>query len=164
MNANGTTDTTKVNLPPLPNTSQRRSMIAALSGAGRQFWGRLIVAVLFLLPLIAVFAGQLLYTAMTELQALQVSDPNITEHLVHELRSVGFLFLSVIILLCILGIYFIFFLSVRVYGPQVALVRFIDQLKAGNYSPYRSLRRDDQLKEIWKGLQDLAADLKRKHG
>jgi hypothetical protein len=51
-----------------------------------------------------------------------------------------------------------------VYGPQVALLRFIDQLKSGNYESYRRLRRDDQLKEIWQGLQDLAEELRRKSG
>lgn len=136
----------------------------ALSTAGRQFWGRVIVVILFLLPVVAIFAGHLLYSVMEEVAALKVEDPNLTANIIHELRSVGFLFLSVIILLSLLGVYFLFFLSVRVYGPQVALLRFIEQLKSGNYSPYRTLRRDDQLKEIWQGLQDLASSLHRKHG
>jgi hypothetical protein len=51
--------------------------------------------------------------------------------------------------------------AVRIYGPQVAILRFIEQMRHGDYSPYRELRRDDQLKEIWQGLQDLAAELDR---
>lgn len=144
-----------------PDSNRRQSFLQTLSGAGREFWGRVIVAGLFILPLVAVYAGHLLYTIMGEVAALEIP-PEMSAHLVHSLRSVGFLFLSVIILLCLLGIYFIFFLSVRVYGPQVALLRFIEQLKAGNYDKYRSLRRDDQLKEIWQALQDLAATLKNK--
>lgn len=133
-----------------------------MNGAGRHFWGHFAIWVLFALPLVAVYSGHLLYTVMGEVAGLQGVDAVMTEHLIHELRSVGFLFLSVIILLCLLGIYFIFFLSVRVYGPQVALLRFIDQLKNGDYSPYRNLRKEDQLKEIWQGLQELAAVLKRR--
>ena len=145
-----------------PDTSQRRSVLQTLNGAGRQFWGRVIVAGLFVLPLVAAYAGHLLYTIMTEIAGLKLEELATAQHIVSELRSVGFLFLSVIILLCLLSIFFVFFLSVRVYGPQVALLRFIDQLKSGNYQPYRKLRKDDQLKEIWQGLQELAESLARR--
>lgn len=143
--------------------SRRKNLLQLLNGAGRVFWGHFAIWVLFALPIVAVYSGHLLYTVMGEVASAQGIDPAVAEHLVHELRSVGFLFLSVIILLCLLGIYFIFFLSVRIYGPQVALLRFIEQLKAGDYSPYRKLRKDDQLKEIWQGLQELAAVLKRRN-
>jgi hypothetical protein len=148
------------------STPQRRSYWQSLAGAGpsRRFWGRLVVAVLFILPLVAMYAGHLLYRVMGEIPALKAADPIAASSIIYELRSVGFLFLSVIILLCLIGIYFVFFLTVRVFGPQVALLRFIEQLRAGNYEPYRSLRRDDQLKEIWEALQGLAADLKRRGG
>lgn len=145
-----------------PDSSQRRSLLQTLNGAGRQFWGRLIVAALFVLPLVAAYAGHLLYSVMQHVTELKVEDAAAAQMVVHELRSVGFLFLSVIILLCLLSIFFVFFLSVRVYGPQVALLRFIDQLKAGNYQPYRKLRKDDQLKELWQGLQELAETLARR--
>jgi hypothetical protein len=133
-----------------------------LSGRNRAFWGKLIILGLFLMPIVAGFACQMLWQVMSEISHLHFDDPTMADHLVGELRSVGFLFLSVIILLCLLSVYFVFFLSVRVFGPQVALLRFIEQIKSGNYTPYRKLRKEDQLKEIWQGLQDLAAELKRR--
>lgn len=142
-----------------PDTSQRRSLLQTMNVPGRLFWGRLIIGGLFVLPIVAGYATSLLYTVMQQIGALELKDPATAELLVHELRSVGFLFLSVIILLCFLSIFFVFFLSVRIYGPQVALLRFIEQLKAGNYQPYRRLRKEDQLKEIWQGLQELAENL-----
>jgi len=145
-----------------PDTSQRRTLLQTVNGAGRQFWGRVIVGGLFVLPVVAAYAGSLLYTIMQQIAELKIADPATSEMLIHELRSVGFLFLSVIILLCLLSIFFVFFLAVRVYGPQVALLRFIDQLKAGNYEPYRRLRKEDQLKEIWQGLQELAEVLEKR--
>ncbi|MBX3020211.1 MAG: hypothetical protein KF799_00920 [Bdellovibrionales bacterium] len=148
-------------VPPPPEKHKRSTVLQMMNNAGRQFWGQLAVAILFLLPVVGVYAGHLLYKVMGEIMALPI-DAAAAEHVVHELRSVGFLFLSVIILLCLLGIYFIIFLSVRVYGPQVALLRFIEQMKQGNYTPYRNLRKDDQLKEIWQALQELAASLKRR--
>lgn len=132
------------------------------AGQGRAFWGRIVVVILFLLPVVAAFTTNMLWGVMTEISHLKFEDMNAASQIVYELRSIGFLFLSVILMLCLLAIYFVFFLTVRVYGPQVALLRFIDQLKSGNYAPYRNLRRDDQLKEIWQALQELAGELQRK--
>lgn len=143
---------------------KRRSYWQGLNHTGRTraFWGKLVILGLFFLPVVAAFSARMLWEVMAEISHLHFDDPAMAAHLIGELRSVGFLFLSVIILLCLLSIYFVFFLSVRVYGPQVALLRFIEQIKSGNYAPYRRLRKDDQLKEIWQGLQDLAAELSRK--
>lgn len=146
--------------PPPP---KRRSYWQTLNHTGRTraFWGRLVVVCLFFLPVVAAFSAQLLWQIMAEISHLHFDDPAMAAHLVGELRSIGFLFLSVIILLCLLSIYFVFFLAVRIFGPQVALLRFIDQIKAGDYTPFRKLRKEDQLKEIWQALQDLASELKR---
>src|SRR4051812_1370570 len=92
------------------------------SSNSRAFWGKIIVVVLFLLPVVAAFTCQMLWNIMEEISHLHFEDPSTAAHLISELRSIGFLFLSVIILLCLLAIYFVFFLSVRVFGPQVALL------------------------------------------
>ena len=134
----------------------------SLASPGKRVWGRLVVAVLFTLPFVAYFASSMLMNVINTINMLKLEDPTIAPTLTYQLRSIGFLFLGVIIMLCLLGIYFVFFVSVRVYGPQTALVRFIEQLKSGNYQPFRELRKDDQLKDIWQGLQDLAETLRRK--
>jgi hypothetical protein len=126
--------------------------------------GRMVVVVLFVLPVIAIFATDMLLDVMKQLAQLNAEDAQVVTQIVYELRSIGFLFLSVIIMLCMLSFYFVFFLAVRVYGPQIALIRFIDQLKSGNYERFRNLRRDDQLKETWQALQELADSLREKHG
>jgi hypothetical protein len=46
--------------------------------------------------------------------------------------------------------------SHRVSGPMVSIVAFIDELKKGNYSYKRNLRRRDELAPIMNGLQELA--------
>lgn len=149
---------------PLPHDGgERRSLLQAMSLNNRQVWVRAIVCALFILPVVAVFAGHLLYQVMEELQALKTDDTAAVAQVVHELRSVGFLFMGIIVLLCLLGIYSLFFVTVQVFGPQVALLRFIDQMKTGNYEPFRALRKNDQLKDIWLGLQELAATLKKRY-
>ena len=134
----------------------------SLASPGKRFWGRLIVAILFTLPIVAYFASSMLMNVMNTINMLKLEDPALASNLIYQLRSIGFLFLGVIIMLCLLGIYFVFFVSVQVYGPQVALILFITQLKNGDYRPFRALRKDDQLKEIWGALQDLADEMRRK--
>lgn len=50
-------------------------------------------------------------------------------------------------------------LSHRVSGPMIAITEFIRQLKKGNYSYRRELRKGDELSPIMNGLQELAAEL-----
>lgn len=134
----------------------------SLASPGKRFWGRLVVGILFTLPLVAYFASSMLMNVISTINMAKLEDPALAANLIHQLRSIGFLFLGVIIMLCLLGIYFVFFVSVQVYGPQVALVQFIRQLKDGNYQPFRALRKDDQLKDIWGALQELAEALRKK--
>ena len=141
-----------------------RSYWDAISGASpiRKFWGRLVVVILFALPLIAYSATSMLTHVIGTLGMVKLEDPALASSLIYQLQSVGVLFLAVIITLCVLGMYFVFFVSVRVYGPQVALVQFIKQIQAGNFTAFRELRKDDQLQETWHALQDLATSLRDK--
>jgi len=133
--------------------------LAHVSTAQR-FWGRVALLGLFAVPGMCIFAANLLLEVISQIETIQSYDADLSQRIIYELRSVGFLFFSIVILLCLVCIYLIFFVSIRVYGPQVALLRFINQLKAGNYEPFRKLRKDDELKEIWQALQDLAAQLR----
>jgi hypothetical protein len=145
-------------------SKSNRSYWDAISGASpiRKFWGRLVVVILFALPVIAYAATSMLAHVIRTLGMIKLEDPALASSLIYQLQSVGVLFLAVIIALCLLGMYFVFFVSVRVYGPQVALVQFIKQIQQGNFTPFRELRKDDQLKETWTALQDLATSLREK--
>ena len=147
-----------------PKKKFGRSYWYAVSTASpmRKLWGRLIVAILFVMPFVAYAATTILMSVMRVIGMLKMEDPAVASNLLYQLQWVGVLFLSVIVALCALGLYFAFFVSVRVYGPQVALVQFIAQLKKGDYRPFRELRKDDQLKETWTALQDLATVLRDK--
>lgn len=132
--------------------------LAHVSSAKR-LWGRLLVAMLFVVPGTCAYAGYLMFDVIDRLNALSVP-AEVALSLTYELRAIGFLFFSSVLMLCLVSIYMIFFISVRVFGPQVAIIRFINQMKAGNFAPYRKLRKDDQLKEIWEALQGLAEHLR----
>ena len=114
------------------------------------------------MPFVAYVATTMLLDVIHVLGMVKLEDPALGSNLVYQLQWVGLLFLLNIVMLCALGLYFVFFVSIRVYGPQVALVQFIGQLKAGNYKPFRELRKDDQLKETWSALQELATVLREK--
>lgn len=140
--------------------SNRRSLRSNFALAkGRDLRGKLILGVLFAMPAFAIYATNLLMAAIHNLVELNAQSIDKVQPVVTDLTTVAFLFIAIILLLCLIAIYFVFFLSVRVFGPQVALLNFIDQLKAGDYRPYRKLRKDDELQEIWQALQDLALKL-----
>ncbi|NJL25251.1 MAG: hypothetical protein HC902_08770 [Calothrix sp. SM1_5_4] len=144
--------------------TKRRSYWHSITttGPGKQWAGRLILISLFLLPLMAFLAIKLLFDSVDMVTSM--TDSEGATLLIHQLRTVGFLFLSVILMLCLLAAYFLFFISVRIFGPQVAVLRFIEQLRSGNYEAFRPLRKDDELKEIMDALQKLAADLRERQG
>lgn len=53
-------------------------------------------------------------------------------------------------------------ISHRIAGPVLAIERYIQEIKAGNYEPGRPLRKYDELQPIMTALQDLALTLKSK--
>lgn len=51
-------------------------------------------------------------------------------------------------------------ISHRIAGPVVAICKYIDDIKAGDYDTDRTLRQYDELKPIMDKLNDLATSLK----
>lgn len=54
-------------------------------------------------------------------------------------------------------------LSHRIYGPIVAINRFIGSMEEGNYKSRMTLRKDDDLIEIKDALNKLAEALEKRH-
>jgi signal transduction histidine kinase len=54
-------------------------------------------------------------------------------------------------------------LSHRIYGPIVAINRYIDSLTEGNYKARLTLRKDDDLTEIRDSLNKLAESLEKRN-
>lgn len=52
--------------------------------------------------------------------------------------------------------------SHRIAGPQVAIKAVLDDMKAGDYEPKRSLRPNDELQEVMTSVKELAEILKSK--
>ena len=53
-------------------------------------------------------------------------------------------------------------LTHRIYGPLVSIKRFLNELKSGNYSARVILRKDDDLQDLVKELNELAETLEKK--
>ncbi len=71
------------------------------------------------------------------------------------------------LLLCIFLFSLIFFFTVlklthSYYGPLIALNRFIDELKEGNFSSRVKLRKSDELQTIASNLNELAESLQKR--
>jgi len=69
----------------------------------------------------------------------------------------GFLFIALIFV----SLYSLF-ISHRIAGPMYAILKYIEELKAGNYDNKRYLRAFDELAPVMQALQDLGDHLKNK--
>ena len=56
----------------------------------------------------------------------------------------------------------IFKLTHQIYGPLVAIKRFLEQLKKGDYSARIVIRKGDDLQNLVKDLNELAEALEQK--
>ncbi len=79
--------------------------------------------------------------------------------------SLSVLFVSIFGLLLTLTILALGVLvSKRIYGPMVPTVRFIKELRAGNYAARGKLRKGDEFQELMDELNGLASDLQTRVG
>jgi hypothetical protein len=119
-----------------------------------------------------VFAGGVAFLGITmfyvvhllgQVQASLASIPDmaLAGLLQEHLLTIALLFfVSFFIFICT-TVYFMVILGNRVGGAVVAICKYIEELKQGNYSAKRSLRRNDELIVIMDGLKDLAESLRR---
>lgn len=91
-----------------------------------------------------------------------IPDPILSATLIEHINTIAILFL--ISFLCFLGgtVFYMIVLGQRVAGPVIAICNYIEELKAGNYSAKRSLRKNDELVPIMQGLRELAENLQKK--
>jgi signal transduction histidine kinase len=82
--------------------------------------------------------------------------------IMHNLNSLGWFFVVTIVALCAVCMYLIFHITVNVLGAKAAILKYVEQLKMGNYERFRSLRGDDEFKDLLMSLEDLAMQLKEK--
>ena len=147
----------------LPTSNRRRfTRYFALAERKRAVQGKLVLALLVAVPLVALFATHMLVNTIHNLVALDPSFADRVQPIVMDLTTIAFLFIAIIVLLCAITIYFVFFVGVRVFGPQIALVNFIKRMQTGDYREFRKLRDGDELGEIWTELQILAKGLNQK--
>ena len=57
-----------------------------------------------------------------------------------------------------------FIVSHQVAGASVAILRYIDEMKKGNYSYQRTLRKNDALVPIMDSLKELSSQLQKEKG
>ena len=59
---------------------------------------------------------------------------------------------------------FVLFIEQKIGGPTVAILKYIEELKKGNYSYARPLRQGDELENIMAALRELQEELKKSSG
>lgn len=128
------------------------------------FQFKLVFQIMTLMLAMFGCALALLSWRIEEIRLFLSSDPTVsfltTEKvnvMIYNLTNTAlFVFIAFALICLIYGI----IISHRIAGPMVALLHYINDLKAGNYDSNRQLRRYDELKPIMQGLHELAVELK----
>ena len=69
-----------------------------------------------------------------------------------------------VVLNCLMAVGFGIYISHRFLGPATVILSSLKELKAGNYSHRKSLRKGDELDDVMAEVNELAATLEKKHG
>lgn len=112
----------------------------------------MFVALLYILQIVRDIIKQVGFIAANDVVAA-----NYINELVNHLLVVVSLSFVIYFLMSVL---FVLFVEQRIGGPTVAVLKFIEELKKGNYDYRRKLRTGDELDGIMQGLQELQDQLK----
>lgn len=116
--------------------------------------------------ILTLFIAITLYFVQNTITALEIAyhlDHDIVVSLSDSLMGMLTVALLVSIIFTVISMLFGLQTTHRFYGPQVSLLRQIDELKKGNFSARVHLRRADELTDIQNGLNELAESLEKKY-
>lgn len=99
-----------------------------------------------------------------DLVANYTVDPSALEHLDAAVILAVVITVIVAVIFAVANFFAIVMLTHRLIGPSVPMKNLVDQLRQGNYSARAGLRKGDEFQELMLALNDLAADLEKKHG
>jgi methyl-accepting chemotaxis protein len=115
---------------------------------------------------LTLFIAITLFFIHQTISALQIAynlDADVVATLNESLTGMLSLALLVAIVFTILSLLFGLQTTHRFYGPQVSLLRQIEELKNGNFSARVHLRKADELTDIQDALNGLAEALEKKY-
>ena len=140
--------------------NQRKIQSYIKTGLSRSYYLHLFAGGVAFLGILMVYAVQLLARVNVTLESLP--DPDLSAALTSDISAITILFfVSFLGFLCC-TVFYMIVLGHRVGGAGIAIERYIQQLKAGNYDTKRSLRKNDELGNIMNELHELAEILKKK--
>ena len=142
--------------------SQRRSFFTILFGKNPSRWGRVLILFFLVVALQGLICFYIFRAATARIPLLETPHPELADEIVTTIFSLGWFFAVTIVGLSAVCMFLVHHVTVHVLGAKTAILRYIEQLKGGRYEPSRSLRADDELKDILISLEELAIKLKAK--
>ncbi len=79
-----------------------------------------------------------------------------------DLNSLFLIFVASMLVYLLWVFIFVIRMEQRISGPNLAILKVIEEIKNGNYDHRRKLRKADELQDIMAALEDLAVSLKRR--
>ncbi|MEQ1876788.1 MAG: HAMP domain-containing protein [Bdellovibrionia bacterium] len=143
----------------------RRSLFRVLISPKYQLKYGMYYATIALLSLLSWNALTIFFLIQLIDSSVQ-SDPGMTiaQNLLNTVLDNRWVFLLGMTALASMFMGLAIVLSKNVVGPMRALARHIESLKNGNYDHKTTLRKNDELKPLMNGLNELSDKLKERHG
>ncbi|NJL25965.1 MAG: hypothetical protein HC902_12900 [Calothrix sp. SM1_5_4] len=111
------------------------------------------------IAILVIYAAKILTEVNVRVGMLP--EPHIAAELQDNLMTVGLLFIVSFMIFVVCTTFYLIVIGHRVGGPVVAICSYIEELKKGNFSTRRALRKNDELIPIMTKLQELAAILEK---
>lgn len=140
--------------------NQRKVKSMIKTGLSKSYYLHLFAGGVAFLGILMAFAMQLLARVKVGLESLP--DVELSASLTNDISAIAILFLISFLAFLCCTVFYMIVLGHRVGGPVIAICRYIQDLKEGNYNSTRSLRKNDELVPIMTELHELAEVLKKK--
>jgi hypothetical protein len=140
---------------------EQRSLSNFVKKAGLQkgYYLHIMAGGVAFLAILVIYASRLIGELNQVVSS--IPDPVLMASLQDRIFLVSTIFFTSFMAFVISTVFYMIVIGQRVGGPIVAICAYIEELKKGNYSAKRTLRKNDELVPILNDLQELAEILKK---
>lgn len=128
----------------------------------KKYHYRLMVLSIGFMAVVLIYLMQVIKEITEKVSFVAHNDDVAAEYIYESVNHILFITSLSFVVYFLFSVLFVIFIEQRVGGPTVAILKYIDELKKGNYDYVRPLRSGDELESIMEALKELQTTLKEK--
>ncbi len=128
----------------------------------KKYHFRLMAISFFFMAAVLFYLLQVIRDVTQKVSFVAINDELAAEHIYESMNHLMVMMTLSFVVYFLFSVLFVLFIEQKVGGPTVAILEYIEQLKAGNYDYNRNLRTGDELESIMQSLKELKTQLQEK--